>query len=94
MTFITNLHILFLIPPFLLSLRYLLPDNNKSSKHKTHVIKKSVNPHWNHTFTFSGLNPRDIHNVCVELTVWDKESLASNIFLGGVRLSIGSGMYG
>ncbi|XP_007433313.1 synaptotagmin-like protein 5 [Python bivittatus] len=71
---------------------YLLPDNNKSSKHKTHVIKKSVNPHWNHTFTFSGLNPRDIHNVCVELTVWDKESLASNIFLGGVRLSTGSGI--
>nr|XP_056717790.1 synaptotagmin-like protein 5 [Euleptes europaea] len=71
---------------------YLLPDNNKASKHKTPVIKKSVNPHWNHTFTFSGLNPRDIHNVCVELTVWDKESLASNIFLGGVRLSTGSGL--
>nr|XP_008105585.1 PREDICTED: synaptotagmin-like protein 5 isoform X1 [Anolis carolinensis]XP_016847916.1 PREDICTED: synaptotagmin-like protein 5 isoform X1 [Anolis carolinensis] len=71
---------------------YLLPDNNKASKHKTHVIKKSVNPHWNHTFTFSGLNPRDIHNVCVELTVWDKESLSSNIFLGGVRLNTGSGL--
>lgn len=71
---------------------YLLPDNNKASKHKTPVIKKSVNPHWNHTFTFSGLNPRDIHNVCVELTVWDKESLASNIFLGGVRLSTGNGL--
>ncbi|XP_054830611.1 synaptotagmin-like protein 5 isoform X2 [Eublepharis macularius] len=71
---------------------YLLPDNSKASKHKTPVIKKSVNPHWNHTFTFSGLNPRDIHNVCVELTVWDKESLASNIFLGGVRLSTGSGL--
>ncbi|KAJ6667617.1 hypothetical protein lerEdw1_016738 [Lerista edwardsae] len=71
---------------------YLLPDNKKASKHKTPVIKKSVNPHWNHTFTFSGLNPRDIHNVCVELTVWDKESLASNIFLGGVRLNTGSGL--
>uniref|UniRef100_A0A670YUP1 Synaptotagmin-like protein 5 n=1 Tax=Pseudonaja textilis TaxID=8673 RepID=A0A670YUP1_PSETE len=70
---------------------YLLPDN-KSSKHKTHVIKKSVNPHWNHIFSFSGLNPRDIYNVCVELTVWDKEPLTSNIFLGGVRLSIGSGI--
>ncbi|XP_034279695.1 synaptotagmin-like protein 5 isoform X2 [Pantherophis guttatus] len=70
---------------------YLLPDN-KSSKYKTHVIKKSVNPYWNHMFSFSGLNPRDMHNVCVELTVWDKESLASNIFLGGVRLSIGSGI--
>ncbi|KAL8190398.1 UNVERIFIED_CONTAM: Synaptotagmin-like protein 5 [Gekko kuhli] len=71
---------------------YLLPDNNKASKHKTPVIKKNVNPHWNYTFIFSGLNPRDIHNVCVELTVWDKESLASNIFLGGVRLSTGSGL--
>ncbi|KAJ7320657.1 hypothetical protein JRQ81_020168 [Phrynocephalus forsythii] len=71
---------------------YLLPDNNKASKHKTPVIKKTVNPHWNHTFTFGGLNTRDIHNVCVELTVWDKESLSSNIFLGGVRLNTGSGL--
>nr|XP_020633334.1 synaptotagmin-like protein 5 isoform X1 [Pogona vitticeps]XP_020633335.1 synaptotagmin-like protein 5 isoform X1 [Pogona vitticeps] len=71
---------------------YLLPDNNKASKHKTPVIKKSVNPKWNHTFTFSGLNTRDIHNVCVELTVWDKESLSSNIFLGGARLNTGSGL--
>lgn len=50
-----------------------------------------MNPQWNHTFAFSGLNSRDIHNVCLELTVWDKESLSSNIFLGGVRLSTGSG---
>lgn len=50
-----------------------------------------MNPHWNHTFTFGGLNPRDIHNVCVELTVWDKESLSSNIFLGGIRLNTGTG---
>lgn len=71
---------------------YLLPDNKKASKHKTPVIKKSVNPHWNHTFTFGGLNPRDIHNVCVELTVWDKESLSSNIFLGGIRLNTGTGL--
>ncbi|XP_019341815.1 synaptotagmin-like protein 5 isoform X1 [Alligator mississippiensis] len=71
---------------------YLLPDNSKATKHKTRIIKKSVNPHWNHTFTFSGLNPRDIHNVCLELTVWDKESLSSNIFLGGVRLSTGLGL--
>ncbi|XP_074915865.1 synaptotagmin-like protein 5 [Chelonoidis abingdonii] len=71
---------------------YLLPDNNKATKHKTPLIKKSVNPHWNHSFTFSGLNPTDLHNVCLELTVWDKESLSSNIFLGGVRLSTGRGV--
>lgn len=40
---------------------------------------------------FSGLHPQDIKNVCLELTVWDKEAFSSNIFLGGVRLNSGSG---
>ncbi|KFP74224.1 Synaptotagmin-like 5, partial [Apaloderma vittatum] len=71
---------------------YLLPDDSKATKHKTPIIKKSVNPQWNHTFAFSGLNSRDIRNVCLELTVWDKESLSSNIFLGGVRLGTGNGV--
>ncbi|XP_049623083.1 synaptotagmin-like protein 5 [Suncus etruscus] len=71
---------------------YLLPDDNKSSKHKTMVIKKSVNPQWNYAFMFSGLEPQDINNVCIELTVWDKEAFSSNIFLGGVRLNSGTGM--
>ncbi|MGH0168540.1 UNVERIFIED_CONTAM: hypothetical protein FKN15_057819 [Acipenser sinensis] len=69
---------------------YMLPDTSKSSKHKTPVVKKSVNPSWNHTFTYSGLQPNDLNNVCLELTVWDKESLSSNVFLGGVRLNIGT----
>ncbi|NXB74201.1 SYTL5 protein, partial [Donacobius atricapilla] len=71
---------------------YLLPDDSKATKHKTPIVKRSVNPQWNHTFAFSGLNARDIRNVCLELTVWDKESLSSNIFLGGVRLSTGNGV--
>ncbi|XP_069896741.1 synaptotagmin-like protein 5 isoform X1 [Dipodomys merriami] len=71
---------------------YLLPDDNKATKHKTMVIKKSVNPQWNYTFMFSGLYPQDIKNVCLELTVWDKEAFSSNIFLGGVRLNSGSGV--
>ncbi|XP_040857822.1 synaptotagmin-like protein 5 isoform X2 [Ochotona curzoniae] len=71
---------------------YLLPDDNKATKHKTLVVKKSVNPQWNHTFMFSGLYPQDINNVCLELTIWDKEAFSSNIFLGGVRLNSGSGV--
>ncbi|XP_054422538.1 synaptotagmin-like protein 5 isoform X2 [Pteronotus mesoamericanus] len=71
---------------------YLLPDDNKATKHKTLVVKKSVNPQWNHTFLFSGLHPQDIQNVCLELTIWDKEAFSSNIFLGGVRLNSGSGV--
>ncbi|XP_071076416.1 synaptotagmin-like protein 5 isoform X3 [Desmodus rotundus] len=71
---------------------YLLPGDSKATKHKTLVIKKSVNPQWNHTFLFSGLHPQDIKNVCLELTIWDKEAFSSNIFLGGVRLNSGSGV--
>ncbi|XP_057393766.1 synaptotagmin-like protein 5 isoform X4 [Balaenoptera acutorostrata] len=71
---------------------YLLPDDSKATKHKTLVIKKSVNPQWNHTFMFTGLHPQDLKNVCLELTVWDKEAFSSNIFLGGVRLNSGSGV--
>ena len=37
-----------------------------------------MNPQWNHTFTYCGLQPGDLNNVCLELTVWDKEALASN----------------
>lgn len=40
---------------------------------------------------FCGLHPQDIKNVCLELTIWDKEAFSSNIFLGGVRLNSGSG---
>ncbi|KAJ8350437.1 hypothetical protein SKAU_G00255670 [Synaphobranchus kaupii] len=70
---------------------YLLPDNSKSTKHKTAVVRKSVNPQWNHTFTYCGLQASDLNNVCLELTVWDKESLSSNVFLGGIRLGAGTG---
>ncbi|XP_078514387.1 synaptotagmin-like protein 5 [Lissotriton helveticus] len=71
---------------------YLLPNHSKASKHKTPVVKKTVNPQWNHTFIFSSLQHSDLLNVCLELTVWDKESLSSNIFLGGLRLSMGTGV--
>lgn len=73
--------------------RYLLPDSNKSTKHKTAVERRTVNPQWNHTFTYCGLQPGDLNNVCLELTVWDKEALASNVFLGGVRLGAGTGVW-
>ncbi|XP_016418409.1 synaptotagmin-like protein 5 isoform X1 [Sinocyclocheilus rhinocerous] len=71
---------------------YLLPDDKKSTKHKTAVVKRTVNPRWNHTFTYCGLQHSDLDNVCLELTVWDREPFASNVFLGGVRLGAGTGL--
>ncbi|XP_045673487.1 synaptotagmin-like protein 4 isoform X4 [Phyllostomus hastatus] len=71
---------------------YLLPMKNKGSKRKTPVMKKTLNPHYNHTFVYSGVRLDDLQHMCLELTVWDREPLASNDFLGGVRLSVGTGI--
>ncbi|NWI14659.1 SYTL4 protein, partial [Crypturellus soui] len=71
---------------------YLLPHKNKAFKRKTPVVKKTLNPHYNHTFVYNGINPEDLQHICLELTVWDREPLSSNDFLGGVRLGVGNGM--
>ncbi|XP_053209779.1 LOW QUALITY PROTEIN: uncharacterized protein LOC128393612 [Panonychus citri] len=70
---------------------YLLPD--KTKKLKTPVIKKTVNPRWNHTFEVSDITTNDLQTRCLELTIWDYDKLTSNDFLGGVRLSLGQGIY-
>ncbi|XP_007889440.1 synaptotagmin-like protein 4 [Callorhinchus milii] len=71
---------------------YLLPFKTKTSKRKTPVMKKTLNPHYNHTFVYSEVKPEDLQHICLELTIWDREALSSNDFLGGVRLGIGNGM--
>uniref|UniRef100_A0A8C0AIM9 Synaptotagmin like 4 n=1 Tax=Bos mutus grunniens TaxID=30521 RepID=A0A8C0AIM9_BOSMU len=71
---------------------YLLPLRNKASKRKTPVVKKTLNPHYNHTFVYNGVRLEDLQHMCLELTVWDREPLASNDFLGGVRLSVGTAL--
>ncbi|XP_074863999.1 synaptotagmin-like protein 4 [Carettochelys insculpta] len=71
---------------------YLLPLRNKATKRKTPVVKKTLNPHYNHTFVYNGVSPEDLQHICLELTVWDREPLASNDFLGGVRLGVGNGL--
>ncbi|NWZ90068.1 SYTL4 protein, partial [Nesospiza acunhae] len=71
---------------------YLLPHKNKASKRKTPVVKKTLNPHYNHTFVYNGIKAEELQHLCLELTVWDREPLSSNDFLGGVRLGVGTGM--
>ncbi|XP_075395331.1 synaptotagmin-like protein 4 [Tenrec ecaudatus] len=71
---------------------YLLPVRNKASKRKTPVVKKTLNPHYNHTFVYNGVRLEDLQHMCLELTVWDREPLSSNDFLGGVRLGVGTGI--
>ena len=70
---------------------YFLPERNKSAKQKTGIAKKTTEPKWNHTFIYEDLSLSDLKARCLELTVWDYDKLASNEFLGGIRLSLGAG---
>ncbi|XP_057706106.1 synaptotagmin-like protein 4 isoform X4 [Corythoichthys intestinalis] len=70
---------------------YLFPSKSKTNKRKTPVVKKNLNPHYGHTFVYKELTLDQLKTMCLELTVWDKEPMLSNEFLGGVRLSSGEG---
>ncbi|KAG7465060.1 hypothetical protein MATL_G00172170 [Megalops atlanticus] len=70
---------------------YLLPCKTKATKRKTPVVKKTLNPHYDHTFVYKDLTLEQLKGMCLELTVWDREAMSSNDFLGGVRLSSGGG---
>ncbi|KAK3537668.1 hypothetical protein QTP70_017080 [Hemibagrus guttatus] len=69
---------------------YMLPDTSKKSRQKTRVVKKTQNPVYNHTMVYDGFRVGEMCEACCELTVWDNNKL-SNQFLGGVRLSLGTG---
>ncbi|XP_039975125.1 synaptotagmin-like protein 4 [Xiphias gladius] len=70
---------------------YLFPSKAKSTKRKTPVVKKNLNPHYDHTLVYKDLALEQLRWMCLELTVWDREAMLSNEFLGGVRLSSGKG---
>ncbi|XP_028674515.1 synaptotagmin-like protein 1 [Erpetoichthys calabaricus] len=70
---------------------YVLPDDSKHSRQKTRVIKNSVSPVYNHTMVYDGFQAEDLKEACAEFTVWEHETFSSQA-LGGVRLSLGTGV--
>nr|XP_023023057.1 uncharacterized protein LOC111511278 [Leptinotarsa decemlineata] len=72
---------------------YLLPDKGRSSKQKTPVARRTVNPVWNYTFIYDDVTLQELAERCLELTIWDHDRLASNEFLGGVRFCLGTGKH-
>ncbi|XP_066518658.1 synaptotagmin-like protein 2 isoform X2 [Hoplias malabaricus] len=69
---------------------FVLPDTSKKSRQKTRVLKRTTNPVFNHTMVYDGFRAEDLKEACVELTVWDRDRLASHL-LGGLRLGLGTG---
>ncbi|KAM6987284.1 uncharacterized protein sytl2b isoform 4-T4 [Tautogolabrus adspersus] len=68
----------------------VLPDTSRKSRQKTRVLRRTVNPVFNHTMVYDGIRGADLGEACVELTVWDRDRLASNL-LGGLRIGPGTG---
>ncbi|MBN3319253.1 DOC2A protein, partial [Atractosteus spatula] len=69
---------------------YLKPDLQKKSKHKTAVIKKTLNPEFKETHSSPPLCPQeffyeislsDLSNKTLEVTVWDYDLGKSNDFI-------------
>uniref|UniRef100_A0A3P9KJ64 Synaptotagmin-like protein 1 n=1 Tax=Oryzias latipes TaxID=8090 RepID=A0A3P9KJ64_ORYLA len=68
----------------------VLPDMSSKSRQKTRVVKRTVNPMFNHTMVYEGFRPDDLREICVEITVWDQDHL-KNYYIGGLRLGLGTG---
>ncbi|KAM8905461.1 uncharacterized protein sytl2b isoform 2-T2 [Spinachia spinachia] len=69
---------------------FVLPDTSRKSRQKTRVLRRTLDPAFNHTMVYDGIRQADLSEACVELTVWDQDRLASNL-LGGLRLGLGKG---
>ncbi|XP_070825715.1 synaptotagmin-like protein 2 isoform X2 [Chaetodon trifascialis] len=69
---------------------FVLPDTSRKSRQKTRVLRRTADPAFNHTMVYDGIREADLAEACVELTVWDRDRLASNL-LGGLRLGMGTG---
>lgn len=72
---------------------YLLPERGRLAKQKTSVCRRTLSPRWEHTFTYRGVALRELAARALELSLWDRDRLASNDFMGAVRLSLGTGTY-
>lgn len=71
----------------------VLPDDSRASRQKTRVVRRSLNPMFNHTMVYDGFGPADLRQACAELSLWDHGALGSRQ-LGGTRLSLGTGEWG
>ncbi|KAJ0021994.1 hypothetical protein NQD34_009484, partial [Periophthalmus magnuspinnatus] len=69
---------------------FVLPDTSKKSRQKTRVLRGTTDPVFNHTMVYDGIRQADLTEACVELTVLDRDRLATNL-LGGLRLGAGTG---
>jgi hypothetical protein len=81
--------LLFYCTIFFFLFSYLLPDAAKTTKCKTEVIKKELNPVYNEQFSFTGLSANDLQLGGLEIWVMDWNLALRNTLIGACRLSTG-----
>ncbi|XP_065835429.1 phosphatidylinositol 4-phosphate 3-kinase C2 domain-containing subunit beta-like isoform X2 [Oscarella lobularis] len=66
---------------------YLLPDANKSTKRKTKIVKKSLNPTYNESFQYA-IAFNEIRRRTLQCTVWDHDLFSGNDFMGCALIAL------
>ena len=69
---------------------YLLPERKGKWKHKTPIIRRTLNPTFNHKFAYEEVSPDDLKERVLEITIYDFDRASPDEFLGGVRLGLGT----
>lgn len=54
------------------------------------MIKKSLTPTWNHTFSYEQVTLSDLQKRSIELTIWNSDRFKAHEFLGACRLELGN----
>ena len=52
------------------------------------MIKRTLNPTFDHKFSYDELSPDDLKGRVLEITIYDFDLASSDEFLGGVRLGL------
>ena len=69
---------------------YLLPDKKGKTKHKTPIIKRTLNPTFDHKFSYEEVSQDELKERVLEVTIYDFDRASSDEFIGGVRLGLGT----
>lgn len=75
---------------FVFLLSYLLPDKKGKTKHKTPIVKRTLNPTFDHKFCYEEVSQDELKERVLEVTIYDFDRASSDEFIGGVRLGLGT----
>lgn len=67
---------------------YLLPDRSKSGKRKSSTQKSQLEPNFDEKFTFGPVQFSQFSDKTLWLSVWHKDRLGRNDFLGEILLPL------